>query len=84
MLTPVSLPDLDYIPELTLIHILINLEFESPILQSRIPLMDHECVPQFFDLNRTLEPNPTLEPKLDLIHIPKSVSVLVPFILDLK
>jgi len=35
--------------------------------------MDHECELMFFDLELTLEPNPTLEPKLDF-----SEQVLVP------
>ena len=43
MLTPVSLPDLDLIPELTLFLIPIESEIEPPILDSHIPLMEKEC-----------------------------------------
>ena len=46
--------------------------------------MDHKCELQFFDFDLTLEPNLTLKPKLDLSHIPKSVLVPVPFILEPK
>jgi len=43
MFTSVSLPDLDPFSELTLIHVLIDFEFELPILESRILLMGKEC-----------------------------------------
>ena len=66
MLTLVSLFDLDPIFEPTLILVSIDLEHEPPILDNHIPLLKNECEFQFFDLDQTLEPNPTLEPKLDL------------------
>ena len=43
----------------------IDYEIESPIVDSHIPLMDHECELKFFDLDPSLEPNPTPEPKFD-------------------
>ena len=43
MLTLISLPDLDPISEPTLIPVPINLEHESPILESHIRLMEKEC-----------------------------------------
>ena len=79
ILTLVSLPDLDHILEPTLILVLINLELESPILQSHISLIDHEYELQFFDLDPTLEPNLTIESKLDLNQLSESVLVLIPF-----
>ena len=75
MMTPVSLPDLDPIPKPTLIHIPIELEHEPPILDSHIPLLGNEYELQFYDLDQTHEPTPTLEPKFDLSFIPESVSV---------
>ena len=80
MLTPISLPDLDHIPEPTLILKPINFEHESLILESHITLRGKECETQFFDLDPTLESNPTLELKLDLNQLPESVFILVPFI----
>jgi len=56
MLILVSLPNLDPITELTLIPIPIDHEIESLILDSHIPLMDHECELKFFDLEPTIEP----------------------------
>ena len=73
MLTLISLTDLNLFSELTLIPISIDLEIEPPILDSHIPLMRNECELQFFDLKLTIEPKPTLEPKLDFFE-----SVLVP------
>jgi len=64
MMTPVSLPDLDPIPKPTLIHIPIELEHEPPILDSHIPLLGNEYELQFYDLDQTHEPTPTLEPNL--------------------
>jgi len=84
MLTSVSLPDLNHIPEPTLILILVNIELESPILQSHIPLMGYECENQLFDLDQSLEPNQTLEPQLDLNQLHESILVPVPFILKTK
>ena len=52
------------------------------ILDSHILLMGKECEFQFFDLNPTFEPNPTLESKLDLS--PESVLVPIPLIPELK
>jgi len=69
MLTLISLTDLDPFPEPTFVPISIDL----PILDSHISLMRNECELQFFDLKLTIEPKPTLEPKLDF-----SESVLVP------
>jgi len=46
--------------------------------------MGKECKFQFFNLYSPFEPNPTLEPKLDLSHILKSVLIHVPFILELQ
>jgi len=77
-LTPVTLSDLDHLLEPTLNPVLINLELESLILQSHISLLENECELQFFDLDPTLESKSTLEPKLDLSHIPKSV--LIPYL----
>ena len=84
MLTLVSLPNLDPLPDPTVIPMPIILEIESPILDSHIALMGNECEFKFFDLKPTFEPNLTLKPKLDLIHIPKSVLVLEAFILEPK
>ena len=66
MLTSVSLPDLNHILEPTLILVPINLEHESPILESHITLLGNICEPLLFDLGPTLEPNSTLEPKFGL------------------
>ena len=76
MLTPVSLLDSDLIPKPTLIPIHIELEYELPMLDSHIPLLKNKCELQFYDLDQTHEPTLTLEPKLDLSFIPKSVSIL--------
>ena len=76
-----SLPNLDPIPEPTLILVPIDYEIESPIVDSRIPLMDQECELKFFDLDPTLKPNSTLEPKLDFLE---SVLVSKPIILEPK
>ena len=65
MLTPVFLPNLDQFSEPTFIPIPIDLEIESPILDSHIPLMGKECKYQFLDLDSTLEPKLTLEPQVD-------------------
>ena len=65
MLTLVSLPNLDPIPEPTLILIPIDHGIESFIMDSHIPLMDHEYEFNFFDLEPTIEPKLTLESKLD-------------------
>jgi len=46
--------------------------------------MKNECEFQFFDLEPTLEPKPTLEPRLDLSQILKSVLVPKPFIFKPK
>jgi len=79
MLTLISLTDLDPIPETTLILVPINLEHESPILDSHITLMGNECELQFFDLD---EPKWTLNPRLTLSHILKTVLILVSSILE--
>ena len=67
MLTLVSLPNLDQFPEPTFIPIPIDLEIESPNLDSHIPLMGRECEFQFFDLDATLEPKMTFESKVDFL-----------------
>ena len=84
MLTPVFLPDLDPIPKPTLISIPVELEHEPTILDSHIPLLGNECELEFYDLDQTLKPTPTFEPKLDLSFIPESVSVSIPFIVEPK
>ena len=84
MLTPVSLPDLDPISKTTLIPIPIELEHEPLILDSHIPLLENECEFQFYDLDQTYEPTPTLEPKVDLSFILESVSVPIFFIVEPK
>ena len=84
MLTPVSLPDLDPILKPTLILIPIELEYEPPILDSHISLLGNECEFEFYDLDQTHEPTPTLEPKLNLSCIPESVSISIPFIVEPK
>ena len=43
MLIPVSLRNLDQFSETTFIPIPIDLEIESPNLDSHIPLMEKEC-----------------------------------------
>jgi len=82
MLILVSLPDLDSILKPTLIPIPIELEQEPLSLDSHILLLENECKLGFYDLDQTHEPTPTLEPKLDLSFIPKSVSVPIPFIVE--
>ena len=67
MLIPVSLPKLDPFHELTLIPVSINFEIEAPLLDSHISLMGKECEIKFFDLNSTLEPKPTIEPKVEFL-----------------
>ena len=81
MLTPVFLPDSDLIQKPKLISIPIELEHEPLILDSHIPL-GNECELQFYDLDKTHEPTPTLEPKLDFCF--ESVSIPIPFIIKLK
>ena len=56
MLTLVFLPNLDQFPEPTFIPVPIDLEIESPILDSHIPLMKKESEFQFLDLVSTFEP----------------------------
>ena len=84
MLTPVSLPDLNPIPEPTLIPIPVEFEHEPLILDSHIPLLGNECELQFYDLDQTHEPTPTLKPKLNLSFISESISVPIPFIVEPK
>ena len=77
MLTPVSLPNLDQFPTPTFVPVPIDLEIESPNLDSHIPLMGEECEFQFFDLNSTLEPKQTLEPKVnfsELVMVPDPIT----------
>ena len=76
MLTPIFLPNLDQFPEPTFIHIPIDLKMESSILDSHISVMEKECEFQFLDLDSTLEPKLTLEPKVDffeLVLVPESI-----------
>ena len=73
ILTSVSLPNLDQFSEPTFIPVPINLEIESLILDSYIPLLGRECESQFFDLDLFIEPIPTLEPKVifpELVLVP--------------
>ena len=79
MLTPVSLPKLEPIPEQTLILVPVYYEIGSSILGSHIHLMDHKYELKFIDLEVTFEPNPTLKPKFEF-----SESVLVPIHIILK
>ena len=69
MLTPVFLPNLDQFPEPTFIPVPIDLEMKSPILDSHIPLMGKEYEFQFLNLDSTLEPKLTLEPKVDFSEL---------------
>jgi len=84
MLTAVFLPDLDPILKPTLIPNPIGLEHVPPILDSHISLLGNECERQFYDLDQTHEPTPSLEPKFDLSFIPESVSVSFSFIIEPK
>ena len=67
-----------------MISTLVNLGHEPPISQSHILLMKIEYEHQFFDLDAILEPNPTIEPRLDLNQLLESVLVPVPFTLEPK
>ena len=69
MLTPVSLPNLDQFPEPTFIPAPIDLEIESPNLDSHIPLMGEKCEFQLFDLDSTLESKLTFEPKANFSEL---------------
>ena len=76
MLIPVFLSNLDSFLEPTFIPVPIDLEIESPILECHIPLMGKEYEYQFLDLDSTLEPKLTLEPKVDfseLILVPEPI-----------
>ena len=81
MLILVSLPNVDQFLEPTFTLVPIGLEIESPYLDSHILLMGEECEFQFFDLDSTLEPKPTLEPKVDF---PELVMVSEPITLEFK
>ena len=81
MLTPVSLTNLDPIPEPTLIPVPVYYEIGSSNFDSHIHLMDHEYEHKFFDLEPTFESNPIFEPKFDF---PAPVLVLSPIILKPK
>jgi len=69
MLTPIFLPNLDQFFEPTFIPVPIDLEIESPILDSHIPLKGKECEYQFLDLDSMLEPKLTLEPKVEFLEL---------------
>jgi len=76
ILTPVFLPNLDQFPKPKFISISIDLEIESPILDSHVPLMGKECEFQFLDLDSTLEPKLSLEPNvyfLELVLVPEPI-----------
>ena len=73
--------NLDLFPVLTLILVPIDLEIESPILDSHIPLMRKECEFQFLDLDSTLEPKLILELKVEFFEL---VLVPEPIILEPK
>jgi len=83
MLTPTSLSDLDHISKPILIPEPINLEYDSPILNSHITLMGINV-----NLNSLiwtpLESYLTLELKLDLNQFHESVLVLKSFIFEPK
>jgi len=79
ILIPVFLPNLDQFPKPTFILVPTDLESESPILDSHILLMRKEYEFQFLDLDSTLKPKLTLEPKVDFFE-----SVLVPETIILK
>ena len=64
MLILVFLPKLDLFSEPTLILVSIDFEIEPPLLDSHVLLMGKECEIKFFDLDSTLEPKLTLEPKI--------------------
>ena len=83
MLTPVSLSDLDPVSQPTLILVPIDFENEPPILDSHIPLLGNEFELEFYDLDQTHGPASTLESKFDLSFIPESISVPIPFIVEL-
>ena len=84
MFTLVSLSNLNLISEPILIPIPIDFEHRPPILDSHISLLGNECEVQFFDMNQTLEPNRTLERKLDFAQFYESALVPVPFIPEPK
>ena len=78
MLTPVFLPNLDQFSEPTFIPVPIDLEIESSILDSHIPLMENECEFHFFNLDPTIKLIPTLKLTLDftvLVMIPEPINL---------
>jgi len=81
MVTLILLSNLDQFFEPTFIPIPIDLEIESPILDSHIPLMEKECEFLFLDLDSTLEPKLTLELKVNFLEL---VLVPEPIILESK
>ena len=83
ILTPVLLPDLGNLLESVLIPTPIIPELESPIV-SHIPLWENDCglAFQLLDLDPLLEPSSTPEPLLDLSHLPESILVPAPIILE--
>ena len=65
-------------PSLNIYSRPIDLEIESPNLDSHIPLMGEKCEFQFFDLDSTLEAKQTLEPKIDfseLVIVPEPITL---------
>ena len=78
MLPSVSLPKFDPFFEPTLIPVSIDFEIERPLLDNHISLIRKECEIKFFDLESTLEPKPTLEPKvnfLELLNVPEPITL---------
>ena len=68
---------MDQFFEPAFIPVPINLEIESPILNSHIPLMKKECEFHFSDLDPTIEQIPTPEPTLDfeLVMVPEQITL---------
>jgi len=78
----VSSPNLDPILKSTWISIPIKLEYEPPILDSHIPLLDNEYEFEFYDFDQTHELILTLKPKLDLNIIPSQYRFPFPSLLS--
>ena len=77
MLTPASLPKLDPLLEPTLIPVSMDFEIESLFWDSHISWMGTEYEIRFFNLDSTLKPKLTLEPK---VNFPELVLVSELFI----
>ena len=85
-MTPVFLPDFFSISELTLNPVPVHCEIESSISYDHISLMGKVCEHQFFGLDPIFEQILTLtvESRLDLSQISKSISVVVPIPFESK